>query len=67
MAPRIILDDCSGCGLCVKACPFGALEIVERDTISLEKSVTEGKKLSRRVVILYAAKCNLCGACLEPC
>ena len=67
MAPKILLDDCTGCGLCVKACPFGAIQIVERETLSLEKSVAEGKRLSRRVAILLQQKCNLCGACLEPC
>lgn len=68
MALEIIYDNCTGCSLCVKACPFAALMLVERDTISLERSAAEGeKKLSRKVVILEETKCNLCGACVEVC
>ena len=67
MTPRILLDDCSGCSLCVKACPFGAIELVERDTLSLERSAAEDRKLSRRVAVLLRDRCNLCGACLDVC
>jgi electron transfer flavoprotein alpha subunit len=67
MAPKILLDDCTGCGLCVKACPFGAVELVERETLSLERSTAEDRKLSRRVAVLLRDKCNLCGACLDVC
>ena len=27
---KVILDKCTGCGLCVKACPFGAIKIVDK-------------------------------------
>ena len=26
---RVIIDTCTGCGVCVKTCPFGAIEIVD--------------------------------------
>ncbi|MHA1580818.1 MAG: FAD-binding protein [Candidatus Freyarchaeota archaeon] len=26
---RVIIDTCTGCGVCVKTCPFGAVEIVD--------------------------------------
>lgn len=75
MALSIILDSCTGCGLCVKSCPFGALLLVDRDTISLERSAViatagapaDGRKLSKKLVRLEEEKCNLCGACVEVC
>ena len=35
---RVIKDKCTGCKMCVKACPFSAIEIVEKKAvINLEK------------------------------
>jgi electron transfer flavoprotein alpha subunit len=69
MSLKVLYDKCTGCSLCVKACPFAALEIVDRDTIALAKSAAgEGeKKLSRKIVVVDLDKCTLCGACVEPC
>jgi len=33
MAIQIILDKCTGCTLCVKVCPFGAIKIVDKKAI----------------------------------
>ncbi len=47
----IIPDNCPGCGLCVKACPVGAITF-------------KGKK---NPVILDQEKCTKCGACYDVC
>src|SRR3989338_2326475 len=33
MSIRVILDKCTGCKLCVRACPFGAIEIKEKKAV----------------------------------
>ena len=67
MALKIIYGKCTGCSLCVKACPFAALELVDRDTISLARSAEGEKRLSRKVAVVDLDKCTLCGACVEAC
>ena len=46
-----ISDQCPGCGLCVKACPQGAITLVEK----------------KKPVILDQEKCIKCGACHDVC
>lgn len=36
MGVRILIEKCVGCSLCVKACPFDALKIVDRKAVCLE-------------------------------
>ncbi|MFH1352697.1 MAG: electron transfer flavoprotein subunit alpha [bacterium] len=48
---------CSGCGLCEKTCPFGAITVENREA--------PHPKFKRIAVI--SSGCNLCGACVEAC
>ena len=48
---KILPDACTRCGLCVKACPFGAITQSERKALP----------------VIDLAKCTLCGACVEAC
>lgn len=55
---EIVTDKCTGCALCVRSCPFGA--------IHMESVITPLGKNSKIAVIDYA-KCTLCGACYPVC
>lgn len=53
---KVIKDNCVGCTLCEKACPFGAVSMVDAQA--------EGRK---RLAEIDLMKCTLCGACVEAC
>ena len=57
---RIDEIKCTGCGACIKACPFNALELVDREGLDLPPT-----KFKRIAVVNEA--CTACGACLETC
>ncbi|KPJ68225.1 electron transfer flavoprotein subunit alpha [candidate division WOR-1 bacterium DG_54_3] len=59
MSIRIITDKCTGCTLCVKACPFAAISMLERPP--------EAPGKSKKIAVIDLDKCTLCGACLDPC
>jgi len=57
MDTRVDSSKCTGCGICEKTCPFGA--------ISIEDRKKEHPRFKRIAVISSA--CALCGACVEVC
>ncbi len=60
MALIISDEKCTGCGLCLKACPFGSLTLEMRDKVGKPHP-----KFKR--IVTVDVSCNLCGACLPTC
>jgi electron transfer flavoprotein alpha subunit len=56
MSIRVILDKCTGCTLCVKACPFGAIEMQPRHD-----------NPKKKIAIINLEACTLCSACVPSC
>src|SRR4030042_2396098 len=63
MPIRIILEKCTGCTLCVKACPFDAIRIMDKSGDSGLASSSQ----SHKKAVIDLDKCNLCGACVPAC
>lgn len=60
MSLEIIQDKCTGCGICLKACPFGSLTLEMRDKVGKPHS-----KFKR--IVMVDVSCTLCGACVPTC
>ena len=55
MSIKVYADKCTGCTLCVKACPFAAIEMQPRPNSK------------KKLAIIDLDKCTLCGACIASC
>ena len=63
MPIQIILEKCTGCTLCIKACPFDAIRIMDR----LESRGLASDSQSHKKAVIDLSKCNLCAACVPAC
>lgn len=54
---RILKDRCTGCTLCALDCPYGAIEMVERD---------DGKP-HKYIALEHVDRCVSCGICVGSC
>ena len=65
-ALHVRMENCSGCGNCVVACPVDALELFTLDPVTKEKIyvIQDGKSVS---LDFKAELCAGCGVCVEAC
>ena len=59
MSIKVLLDKCTGCTLCVKACPFAAITMVDRPP--------EAPGRSKKIAVINLEACTLCKACIDSC
>jgi len=68
MPIQIIVEKCTGCTLCVKACPFDAIRMIDKPPHQLTKQETSGSNwCGGKKAVIDLNKCNLCGACVPAC
>ena len=66
MSIKILLDKCTGCTLCVKACPFAAITMVDRPMPTGRQAANAPGK-GKKVAEINLDVCTLCGACIPAC
>lgn len=65
MPIQIIIEKCTGCTLCVRACPFDAIRMMDLPRLSSTDDIS--LKKGRGKAVIDFNKCTLCGACIDPC
>ncbi|MCX5697823.1 MAG: FAD-binding protein [Candidatus Omnitrophica bacterium] len=63
MPIQIIVEKCTGCTLCLKACPFDAIRMMDKSRDSGLASTSQ----SHKKAVIDLNKCTLCGACVPAC
>ncbi len=61
MRIEVIVSKCTGCGLCIKACLYDAMKLIE----SLH--TVESGRTVKHLVVIDTEKCTYCGACVQAC
>ncbi len=56
---------CTGCGVCVDACPFGAISLVAADGAAAETGTAT--QAGARTAVIDVAGCKGCGGCAPVC
>ncbi len=56
---------CSGCGLCVETCPYGAIELEERTVTANEREALFDTVV--KVAVVSSGLCKGCGSCGGVC
>ncbi len=67
MSIQIIIEKCTGCTLCVKACPFDAIRIMDWPEGDGLASFGQSHSQSHKKAVIDLNKCNFCGACVPSC
>ncbi len=58
---EVIISKCIGCGLCVKACPYGAIKLID------SPHEVESGRTVKQIAVIDLEKCTYCGSCVEAC
>ena len=68
MPIQIIIEKCTGCALCVKACPFDAIRMMDSPPHQLENNTPlSANWCGDKKALVDFDKCTLCGACVPAC